>query len=399
MKFAHLADVHIGAWRHPKLSDLPDKLFDDAMKLSLERGVDFILIAGDLFDSALPGIDHLRSAVRTLQRAKMAGTPVYCIPGSHDFSPSGKSMLRVLEEAGLLIDVFKGEVIDDKLKLQITNDPKTGAKITGVLGRKGSLEKHHYEDLDRQWLESQADEKSIFMFHTSITELKPKELSQMSSSPVSMLPKGFSYYAGGHVHITEDISLDGYAQVVYPGPVFPASFSELEKLGCGSFVIVDQGKIERVKLPSYEVQSVLVHMQGTPEEFTQKIIDQLAQIQDKIVLLRISGRVLGGSIIDIDFARINQAAQQAYVLLRNTAGLQSEIGADAKSVEGSTAEIEERVLTERAGGSHNPFDQKEILIMQQLLQTLSSEKVEGETNTSYDERVVSESLKVMGLDE
>lgn len=399
MKFAHLADVHIGAWRHPKLSDLPDKLFDDAIKISIERAVDFILIAGDLFDSALPGIDHLRSAVRSLQRAKIAGIPVYCIPGSHDFSPSGKSMLRVLEEAGLLIDVFKGDVVDGKLRLKITTDPNTGAQITGVLGRKGSLEKHHYEDLDREWLESQTDEKSIFMFHTSITELKPKELSQMSSSPVSMLPKGFSYYAGGHVHITEDISLDGYAQVVYPGPVFPASFSELEKLGSGSFVLVDQDKIERVKLPSYEVQSVSVNMQGSPEEFTQHIINQFTQIQNKIILLRVSGRVTGGSIIDLDFARINQAAQQAYVLLRNTAGLQSEIGADAKSIQGSTSEIEEKVLTERAGGSHNPFDHKEILVMQQLLQTLSSEKVEGETNTSYDERVVSESMRVMGLDE
>ena len=32
---------------------------------------------------------------------------VYVIPGSHDFSPSGKTMLDVLENSGLVINVNK----------------------------------------------------------------------------------------------------------------------------------------------------------------------------------------------------------------------------------------------------------------------------------------------------
>ena len=64
----------------------------------------------------------------------------------------------------------------------------------------------------------------IFMFHTALTELKPKELDKMDSAPVSFLPRNFDYYAGGHVHIVKEASLDGYKNIVYPGPLFPNNF-------------------------------------------------------------------------------------------------------------------------------------------------------------------------------
>ena len=46
-------------------------------------------------------------------------------------------MLDVLENAGLIQNVAKGEIIDDRLDLKFTIDKKTGAKITGLLGKKG----------------------------------------------------------------------------------------------------------------------------------------------------------------------------------------------------------------------------------------------------------------------
>jgi len=67
----------------------------------LKKKVDFILIAGDLFNTSLPGIDKLKLAVQKLKQLKDNNIPVYIIAGSHDFSPSGKTMLDVLENAGL----------------------------------------------------------------------------------------------------------------------------------------------------------------------------------------------------------------------------------------------------------------------------------------------------------
>jgi DNA repair exonuclease SbcCD nuclease subunit len=189
------------------------------------KRADFILISGDLFNTSVPEISVLKDVVRKLKELQEKGIPVYVIAGSHDFSPSGKTILEVLEEAGLCRNVVKGKVVDKKLRLEFTTD-RTGAKICGMIGRKGMLERSYYENLDKEALEKEEGFK-IFMFHTALSELKPKSLEKMESSPVSFLPEGFDYYAGGHVHIVRHSDLPGYRNIVYPGPLFPNNFRSL----------------------------------------------------------------------------------------------------------------------------------------------------------------------------
>ncbi|MBN1275271.1 exonuclease SbcCD subunit D [Candidatus Woesearchaeota archaeon] len=404
MRFAHLADAHIGVWRDPKMASLPDQAFEQAVSAALAENVDFIVIAGDLFNTALPGIDHLRAAVRTLQRAKEASVPVYVIPGSHDFSPSGKSMLHVLEEAGLLIDVFKGDIEDGKLRLRVTKDEKTGCAIAGILGRKGMLEREHYDDLDVEDLQAKVSgaKRKIFLFHTAITELRPKELSMMDSSPMSMLPPGFDYYAGGHVHVVGKVSLEGYEHVVYPGPVFPASFSELEKLGNGNMVIVEDRTPRDVPLVLKRVVPVkVVAEDSTPEQVTERLLAEIREVKDAIVLLRVKGSLTQGGTGDIDFRRVFRSCYDkgAYFVMRNTAGLVQERG-DAQEVTPSSADrIEEDIFKEYAGKVSSRFGEREVGVAKSLLQSMSSEKAEGETNAAYEDRIVGEARRVLGLED
>ncbi|MBI2140227.1 metallophosphoesterase, partial [Candidatus Woesearchaeota archaeon] len=57
MKFAHMADCHIGGWRDPKLRLVNAEAFQKAAAVCIEKNVDFILIAGDLFNTSLPPMD------------------------------------------------------------------------------------------------------------------------------------------------------------------------------------------------------------------------------------------------------------------------------------------------------------------------------------------------------
>src|SRR3989338_784064 len=258
MKFSHLADCHIGSWRDEKLNSLSTEAFVRALDISMQEQVDFILIAGDIFNTSLPAIEKLKTATKKLKEVKDCGIPVYIIPGSHDFSPSGKTMLDVLEHAGLFVNVVKGYVTsENKLQLRFTVDPKTGAKITGLLGRKGSLERKYYETLDPTNIEQEVGFK-IFLFHTALAELKPVELEKMEAQPVSFLPKNCNYYAGGHVHIVKHASLPGYQNIVYPGPLFPNSFSELEKLQHGGFYIYNNGDLRYVPIILHPVVALSV---------------------------------------------------------------------------------------------------------------------------------------------
>ncbi|MEA3430802.1 MAG: DNA repair exonuclease [Nanoarchaeota archaeon] len=404
MKFAHLADCHIGSWRDPRLRDASTKAFLKAMDLCVDKNVDFVLISGDLFNTSLPSIDRLKEVVIKLRDLKDKDMPVYVIPGSHDFSPSGKTMLDVLEEARLFVNVVKGEVVDGKLKLKFTIDDKTGAKITGMLGKKGMLEKTFYENLSKDNLESEEGYK-IFMFHTAISELKPKELEKMDSSPLSLLPRGFDYYAGGHVHIIDDKSLDGYKRVVYPGALFPNNFAELEKFGNGGFYLVEDDVLTYEPVVIHNVFSISVDCNHkAPEQIENEIQAQIRnqEFVNTIVTIRLYGLLESGKLSDINFKDVFSSIydKSAYFVMKNTSGLRTsefeEIKVELRNVE----ELETSLIKEHAGKVNIELDvNSELGLTKSLINSLDSERMEGERVEDFKVSLKNEIKSLLGLND
>ncbi|MBD3361579.1 hypothetical protein GF358_02175 [Candidatus Woesearchaeota archaeon] len=391
MKFVHIADCHLGSWREPKLREINNNAFISVIDFCIKKEIDFLVIAGDLFNTALPSIDSIKLAVCQLKRLKDKKIPVYAIAGSHDFSPSGKTMLDVLENAGLLIDVSRGETVEGKLKLKFTEDMKTGIKLTGLLGKKGGLEKNYYYDLHRENLENEKGYK-IFLFHSAITELKTKELSNMESMPLSLLPKGFNYYAGGHVHIVDQKNFKEYYNVIYPGPIWPNSFSELEKLGQGGFVFVENGKAEQMKIEPKTVISVKINVENkNATEAEQEIIDGFKEesIKDSVITLRVEGCLRKGKITEINFKKIFEDlyAKGVHFVMKNTSGLKTKEFEEMKIKESSAEEIENNLIEEHSGQLKIFEKEKEKELTKELLQMFSVEKNEGEKNSDFEKRI------------
>ena len=403
MKFAHLADCHIGSWRDPKLKDISTIAFNKAIDKCIEEKVDFILIAGDLFNTSFPRIENLKTVVSTLKQLKDKNIPVYIIPGSHDYSPSGKTMLDVLENAGLFVNVVKGEEIDGKIKLSFTIDKKTGAKITGMLGKRYSLEKTYYQNLILENLENEAGYK-IFMFHSGIDELKPEDMEHTITQPLSLLPKNFNYYAGGHMHIVKDAKIDGYGIIAYPGPLFPNSFSELEKLERGGFYIVDDN-LTWHPIQVYNIHKIIIDCnQKNPEQVYDEIINEIKdkEFNNTIVLIRLSGSLSSGKPNDINFKDIFAQLydKSAYFVMKNTNALTTkefeEIKIDASSVEDAEAAI----IKEHLGQIKisNMDIEKEESLIKEMMEVLATEKQEGETNTDFERRIKEEMSKVLDIE-
>tara|TARA_Y100000034_G_scaffold39094_2_gene48166 strand:- start:2749 stop:3984 length:1236 start_codon:yes stop_codon:yes gene_type:complete len=410
MKFAHMADCHIGSWKDQKLRDISLKAFSKSIDKCIEQQVDFVLIAGDLFNTSLPAIDRLKQVTIKLKQLKDKEIPVYTIPGSHDFSPSGKTMLSVLEKAGLIINVVNGNVTEDKrLKLRFTIDTKTNAKITGMLGKKGMLEKKYYEQLITENLEQEQGYK-IFMFHSAIDELKPKELEKIRTQPLSLLPKSFNYYAAGHVHYIKEFDIDGYGKIVYPGALFPNNFRELEQFSCGGFYIVEYDpetkntnlKYEQIKI--YNHQSIIIESHHlTPEQIKQKLLDEIQNNEfiNTIVTLRVKG-IIDGKVSDIDWKSIfNQIYQKsAYFVMKSTSMLKTkefeEIKIDTKT---STEELESNLIRQHIGQIkvENLLPDKEEQLTKDLIKALATEKQEGEKVIDFETRVKSELNKVLNF--
>lgn len=389
MKFVHFADCHLDGFRDKELAMLGLNSFRFVIDFALKESVDFVLLAGDLFNTAIPRVEALKFATFQLKRLQEAGIPVYAIAGSHDFSSQGKSILDVLEVAGLLVNVMKGSVSSQgKLVLEWTKDPKTNALISGIIGKKGMLDKKFYQDLDTSLLQS-VDGFKIFMFHTALDELKPSELERMESFSVSLLPSGCDYYAGGHVHIVKRFENATHKNIFYPGPTFPNSFSELESLSQGSFVFFSDGKPEHVKIPSKEVISLVFDFDGkSAKEASDLLSSDSSDVDDKIVLLRLSGTLCDGSLQDIDLDSIVRSLFQkgAFVVLKNTSKLSSKSFEEVVDLSDDSDNVERDTISTYLG--QVPFDGDEELVISKTLDELYLMQVDGEKKSVFTERVI-----------
>ena len=393
MKFAHLADCHIGGWADPKLTQLGIECFKRAIDICIKENIGFILIAGDLFDTALPNIDLVREVARILEKLRQREINVYVVPGSHDFSHSGKTMLDVFENSGLCVNVVKFK--DNNL---IFTEDKTGVKLTGLGGKRNNLEIPEYENLVKKHLENE-DGFKIFIFHTTLEEFKPKWLEKIPGLNYNLLPKNFNYYAGGHVHYIFDKKI-GNSLITYPGALFPNNFMELERFKHGGFYIVDDKlnfTYKEVKLK--DVVSFNINADGKSTIDVENELLNLNNINDKIVLIRINGVLESGKTGDIGFKKVleNLYEKGAYTVLRNTAKLKSKEFEEVEVESGNVEEVEERVVKEHLG-QFNIFENEEKITLE-LLKVLSKEKSDGERNIDFEVRLFKDIIKVLGIED
>ncbi len=390
MKFAHLADVHIGGWREEELKNLTIESFKKAIDICIEENVGFVLICGDLFNTSIPQIDLIKETASILNKLRDNDIDVYFIPGSHDYSPSGKTMLDVLEEAGLATNVMKFK--DNKL---IFTKDKTGTKLTGMYGRRSSLETLDYQKLEKDHLEKEQGFK-IFLFHTTLEEFKPKDLEKIQGESYSSLPKNFNYYAGGHVHYLFDKDIPNYGKIVYPGPVFPNNFKELEELHHGRICIVDDKlNIKRVDIKLKDIITFNISVNNlTPDQAESKIIKEIEskELKDKIVTLRIEGELASGKISDINFKKITDNLN-AFVILKNISKLTTK---EFKNIEvkGDNVDEIENILINESMSEVKEINNPEKLA-ESLMKVLVEDKNEGEKVADYEKRILNNAHKIL----
>lgn len=385
-----MSDCHIGGWQEEKLTRLSIDAFGKAIDLCIKENVAFILIAGDLFNTALPQINLMRDVANILRKVRKRNVSVYLIPGSHDFSYSGKTMLEVFEKAGLVNNVMKFR--DEKLVF--TRD-KTNVKIAGLLGRKSGLDRYDYEKLDKTNLETEEGFK-IFMFHSLLKEYLPKGLEKADAMSVNLLPKNFDYYAGGHPHFVLE---DRYGKgiLTYPGPLFPNNFKEFEDLKHGGFYIVDDNlNIRYLPIKLKRVISVVIDANDkTPSEIENEVISKCPDADDCIITMRVEGTLRLGRPSDIDFKGVYSKLGNTYCILKNISKLVSKEYEDVKTEVRNVDEIEKEIINKSLSDLRSEI---EANLVRELISTLYKEKLESERNIDFEDRIVKDAIKVLKIE-
>ena len=412
-KFAHITDCHLGSWRNPKLRDLNLQAFEKSISISIKEQVDFILITGDFFDVNIPQLAPVKRAVEILKQARDSGIAVYMIYGSHDFNTANISMIDILHSAELFIKPTEFQTNTNSVILKFFVDKKTGAKITGISGRKVGLDREMYEKLDKKNLEME-DGFKIFLLHKGIQEILPLDMNFRDSLPISLVPKRFDYYGGGHIHKRVEKKING-SVIVYPGPLFGSSFQDLEETAKGEkrgfYIISFDKRILDCRFIEINVVDILYNEIVSSKWNSEKLEDEITknisclEVKNKIVLIKVKGKLLGKRS-NIDFGKFsldisNRGALMSFINTNNLSTDETKVIAvhsDNKfdiereifheSIKNYQTEptLSDKVkkqinskLTGKAGES----------ISISLLEILRNEKLENENTSTYDDRIFS----------
>lgn len=266
MKFAHLADTHLGHRQYGIFEREEDyyEVFERTVEKIIESDVDFVIHSGDLFDSARPSTNALLAFQRGLLKLTEAGIRVYAIAGNHDsvLRKNVKPPVDLFEELGVnIIRLGEAYAEGDIFICGVPYVPKS--KRDGLLKILEILSK-----------EAEKHEKSVLVLHQGLDKTLPGDAYELD---LEELPQNFDYYALGHIHnyFEEDY---GRGKLVYPGSMELYKLNEnFADYGKGFCVveISDEVRVERIKvdLPRHYFTEVIDY-----ENFT----DELSRISQKL---------------------------------------------------------------------------------------------------------------------
>ena len=316
LDFIHIADLHLGYAQYNLEARLQDfnNAFREAVDRILEVKPDFVLICGDLFHHPRPSNVVLEFAIEQLCRLRSAGIPVLAVDGSHDSAPNSVTgtILRPLDSAGLLIYLPRRE----GSSWEVGDCYIYGVGYLRSRARRTELEEYLSEIPPTP----DPSKFNIMAFHFSLEGLVPGHMAEVDPSS---LPRGFDYYAGGHIHkpiLVEagELGLGG-GYIAYSGSTETVSYREADYEKGFYLVHVSADKtvdVERIKLENTR-KFVVFEEEITglsPSEITDRLVERIRALDERgIVLIPVLKGSLppGTSRSEIDIPALRAAARLA----------------------------------------------------------------------------------------
>ena len=163
----------------------------------------------------------------------------------------------------------------------------------------------------------------------------------------------------------------------------------------------DDGNLNYRKIQTKYVTVVTIDCSNkTPEQVLGKLQEEFKykDVKDKLVLMRLKGRLKLGKLIDINLKELTKKLYEngAYHVMKNTTALTSQEFEEIKK-SFNVESAEEEVIKEHLGQIkiEGLSQEAEKELITDLIALLAKEKQEGETNPVYEERINSEVKKLL----
>ena len=280
MKFLHAADLHLdsplrGLARYEgapleQIRGATRQAFDKLIELAIDEQVDFVLLAGDLYDGDWKDYNTGLYFINCMGKLKQAGIKVFMIAGNHDAASQLSKSLRLPDNTHLFNSRKAETKFIDELDVAIHGQSFAKGKVTA--------------DLSAKYLEAKVDYFNIGLLHTSLNGREGHD-TYAPCTLEGLKQKHYDYWALGHVHKREVICEEPW--IVFSGNLQGRHIRESDELGKGcTLVEVEDQQIVRVEHKPLDVlrwftcifdatvcDSIDAVLQGVEQLLSEKQVD------------------------------------------------------------------------------------------------------------------------------
>jgi DNA repair exonuclease SbcCD nuclease subunit len=240
-KFIHAADLHLGspfrglALKEPEVArrfaEASRTAFSDLVSGGIEEGVDFMVIAGDIYDGDWRDNSIGLFFNRELGRLERAGIEVFLLRGNHDAESVVTRSVSLPQSARQFSTKVPETFRIERLQVALHGQGFAERAVTDNLVTK-------YPDHVPGWF-------NIGVLHTALTGRPPHD-TYAPCSAGHLRARGYEYWALGHVHEFELVGTQPY--IVFPGNLQGRSIREQGEKGAVLVSVADGEVIDLERL-------------------------------------------------------------------------------------------------------------------------------------------------------
>ncbi len=318
--FVHVADLHIGYEQYnlPDRTRDFDRVFSEVVEKTIELKPAFMIISGDIFHHARPSNTTLERAITNFRRLKEAGIPVLAVDGSHDAAPNmvTGTILNPLDSAGLVYYLPRREGACWE---------SDGCYVYGIpnFRTRERTEKQLPAFYEVKRPAPRQGCFNIFVFHMilDIPEMVKGNPKFFAEAPPELIPEGFNYYAGGHIHTPWQFPFKR-GMLVYSGSTETVNYEDADvQKGFYHVEVSPDGEIEinRINLDSPRHFKILEkdYTGLAPPKITELATQMVKEADEPgaVLVPVLKGTLpVESSRREIDLSRIRSAAEKALIV-------------------------------------------------------------------------------------
>lgn len=286
MKLMHVGDLHLGrSLGDFDLTEDQEYMLDQLLEIADTRLVDAVLIAGDVYDKAVPSEAATRMLDHFLSSLAERNIYTYMISGNHDSDERLNYGSNLFETN----HIFISTKYDGRLYKQILKKGEEEADIYLLPFVKASQVRHFlpeakiesYDDAVRAIINNEEIDTSrcnILLAHQFVMgkseDPKLSGSEGLATKSVGLVEKigydcfdAFDYVALGHIHSPQQV---GRREVRYSGSPLKYSLSEVNNEKSVSLITVNVNKNVDVELIPIKPMRDVRHIKGTLRELLDR---------------------------------------------------------------------------------------------------------------------------------